>query len=146
MAIVDPYAPHPPHSPQLSTLSPIVAPASTVLFVAKSPPAGGRQGEAIHEAFLAQLPPANIPSDSHYIDLTVPNTIVVTSQPVKQHNAVVGGIMAARMKELGALGVVVSGRIRDLRELRALDLPVRRTFGNLNSLASMMKYYSDLQR
>ena len=37
--------------------------------------------------------------------------------------------MATRMQVLGALGVVVDGRVRDLRELRSLQFPVSRDFG-----------------
>lgn len=43
------------------------------------------------------------------------------SQPKEQVCAVVGGIMAARMRKLGARAVVVDGRVRDLAELRGLD-------------------------
>ena len=46
------------------------------------------------------------------------------SQPENQTCAVLGGIMATRMKIRGAEGVVVGGRVRDLRELRSLDFPV----------------------
>jgi regulator of RNase E activity RraA len=50
---------------------------------------------------------------------------VVISQPSGQTNAVLGGIMAVRMKVLGARGVVVDGRVRDLEELRGVGLSVR---------------------
>lgn len=44
----------------------------------------------------------------------MPGSIVVISQPHGQSCAVVGGIMAVRMKTKGVKGVVVSGRVRDL--------------------------------
>lgn len=46
-------------------------------------------------------------------------------QPPGQRCANLGGIMAARMKVLGVKGVVVSGRVRDLTELKQSGLQVR---------------------
>jgi regulator of RNase E activity RraA len=66
----------------------------------------------------------NIPSGVPYADLTTPQTILIISQPAGQSCAVVGGIMAARMKHLGALGIIVDGRVRDLSTLRDLNVPV----------------------
>ncbi|KAL3423641.1 DlpA domain-containing protein [Phlyctema vagabunda] len=90
----------------------VIAPASTVLFVPKNASDTSRYGSA------------NIPSGKHWVDLTKPGTIVVLSQPEGQKNAVLGGIMALRMKVLGAHGVIVSGRVRDMVELEATGLPV----------------------
>jgi regulator of RNase E activity RraA len=92
-----------------------IAPASTVLFTSKE----------AKEASI--LPPGNIPPGSHYVDLTVPDTIVVLNQPEGQKCAVLGGIMALRMKVLNAEGVVVHGRVRDVEELRSTGLPVSLT-------------------
>ena len=90
--------------PNTDPLPTIIAPAHTVLFISKSSSSPNT---------------ANIPSTSHYADLT-PSTssIVVISQPAGQRNAVLGGLVAARIKKLGAAGVVVDGRIRDLQEIR----------------------------
>lgn len=90
-----------------------VAPVSTVLFT--------RKGETSPEA---GRPEANIPKDAHWVDLAMPDTIAVLSQPQGQTNAVCGGILALRMKVLGVKGIVVDGRVRDLVELRSTDLPV----------------------
>jgi len=87
-----------------------IAPASTVLFVPLD----------CHSAHVTN----NIPQDTHYVDQTQKDTIVVLSQLKEQTCAVLGGIMATRMQVRGARGVVADGRIRDLRELRALDFPV----------------------
>lgn len=113
-----PFSPHGPSSPRLTAQPRLIGRASTVLFVPKdaSPDSNpthfrGRQA-------------SNIPPNTHYVDSTAPDTIVVMSQPAGQKCAVLGGIMALRMKTRGALGVVVGGRIRDLTELRALELPV----------------------
>ena len=50
---------------------------------------------------------------------------MVMKQPEGQKCAIIGGIMALRMKVLGARGVVANGRVRDLVELRETGLPVR---------------------
>jgi regulator of RNase E activity RraA len=89
----------------------LVAPASTVLFIPKN-----ESGSA--------YPPSNIPAGKHWVDLTQPGTIAILNQPEGQRNAVLGGIMALRMKKLSALGVVVYGRIRDIQELRDTELMV----------------------
>lgn len=90
-----------------------IAPVSTVVFAPKN-----------NSIDLSQYPAANIPTDKHWVDLTVPDSIVVISQPDGQNNAVLGGIMALRAQVLGARGVVVSGRVRDLEELEATRIPV----------------------
>ena len=90
-----------------------IAPASTVIFVSKS-------GDD-----ASDLPKANIPAGKHWVDLTQPETIVVMRQQPGQRCAILGGIMALRMKVLNARGVVVNGRVRDLAELRETGLPVR---------------------
>lgn len=87
-----------------------VAPVSTVLFAVK--------GDTPAE------PPTNIPGDSHWADLTEPDTVVIIKQPDGQKNAVCGGIMALRMRLRRAQGIVVAGRARDIDELRSIALPV----------------------
>jgi regulator of RNase E activity RraA len=89
----------------------LVAPASTVLFIPKNDS-------------RSALPPSNIPTGKHWVDLTQTGTIAILSQPEGQKNAVLGGIMALRMKKLSAIGVVVNGRIRDIEELKATELMV----------------------
>lgn len=90
----------------------LVAPASTVYFVAKT------------DVSVGAHPPSNIPAGQHWADLVTPSTIVIESQPSGQTNAVLGGIMALRMKTLGVRAAVVSGRVRDLDEVRGAGLPV----------------------
>jgi regulator of RNase E activity RraA len=90
----------------------LIAPASTVLFAPKS------------STDLSSYPEANVPTGKHYVDLTEPESIVVISQPKGQICAVLGGIMALRMKVLHAKGVVVHGRVRDIEELATTGLPV----------------------
>lgn len=50
--------------------------------------------------------------------------IVFISQPPPQVNAVYGGLMTLRAQALGAAGVVIDGRVRDLGEHRTLKFPV----------------------
>lgn len=90
----------------------LVASASTVLFIAKNKQRDG----------------GNIPEGKHWVDLTEAGTVVVMSQPEGQKNAVLGGIMASRMRQLNAYGVVVDGRIRDVDELQQTNLMVRQNF------------------
>ncbi|KAH6680337.1 ribonuclease E inhibitor RraA/Dimethylmenaquinone methyltransferase [Halenospora varia] len=102
------------HAPPPSSLKEniTIAPASTVIFAQKN-------GEGV-----SLLPPGNVPSGKHYVDLTEAGTIVVMSQPEGQKCAILGGIMALRMKVLNAQGVVVNGRVRDVVELASTGLPI----------------------
>lgn len=94
-----------------TSIAPVIAPVSTVLFAPKDPS-------------LQPSTPRNIPGDAHWVDLTHSGTFVVLQQPKGQTNAVCGGIMALRMKVLGAKGIVVAGRVRDVMELESTGLPV----------------------
>jgi regulator of RNase E activity RraA len=100
-------------SPSPSPSSITIAPASTVVFASKI---GGKLSDF--------YPDVNIPAGKHWVDLTEPETIVVMAQPEGQKCAVLGGIMALRMKVLNAKGVVVNGRVRDVVELGETGLPV----------------------
>jgi regulator of RNase E activity RraA len=64
------------------------------------------------------------PSGKYWCDWAEPGTISVLEQPTGQYCAVLGGIMATRMTYLGAKGVVVNGRVRDVAELHGLGLHV----------------------
>ncbi|KAM0331575.1 hypothetical protein ACHAQA_003254 [Verticillium albo-atrum] len=60
--------------PDAAQTSITIAPASTVLFVPKGT--------------TLESPPANIPRDAHWVDLTPPGTVVVIRQPDGQKNAI----------------------------------------------------------
>ncbi|RAH57309.1 DlpA domain protein [Aspergillus piperis CBS 112811] len=109
IADLTPYYP-PTQDPSSTTPPKLIAPASTLQFIPKSTPT-----PATSKA---------IPPSTHWSDLTTPSTILVISQPGDQHCAVVGGIMALRMKVRGVLGVVVDGRVRDRAELKASGLGI----------------------
>ncbi|KAI8910198.1 ribonuclease E inhibitor RraA/Dimethylmenaquinone methyltransferase [Gorgonomyces haynaldii] len=82
----------------------IVGPAYTVEFVLKTD---------------SQAPTTS----THHLDNAPKDSIVVIKAP-KAPNAVWGGLMTARAKQLQVKGVVVEGRFRDLEELESMDFPV----------------------
>ncbi|KAF3916644.1 hypothetical protein ABW20_dc0104653 [Dactylellina cionopaga] len=92
-----------------SSQKPIVAPAHTVTFAPKTP------SPVIHPS---------IPPSTHFADLTPPSTITIISQPPGQRNAVLGGLVAARIHKLNGLAIVVDGRVRDVAELESLGVNV----------------------
>lgn len=61
---------------------------------------------------------------SHFVDTATPGSIVVIDAPPQAKNAVWGGLMTAGAQARGAVGVIISGRCRDLAEHRAADFPV----------------------
>lgn len=67
---------------------------------------------------------SKIPEDKHWADVVPSGTILIQSQPNEQKNAVLGGIMAARLKFLGVSGIITHGRIRDVNELESIGLPI----------------------
>ncbi|KAI0085185.1 RraA-like protein [Irpex rosettiformis] len=60
----------------------------------------------------------------HFVDTTPSGSVVVVAAPPQVKNAVWGGLMTAGAQRRGALGVVISGRCRDLSEHRAANFPV----------------------
>ena len=94
----------------------IIARASTFKFIPKSSslPASETTPEDNH----------GFPAGTHWVDWAEPGTIAVIDQPDGQHCAVLGGIMAVRMKYMGVQGAVVNGRVRDLGEIMGCRLPV----------------------
>lgn len=108
-----------PFSPTIgrnTTHPKIIAPATTFKFIPKSssPPPDSTSTPEKH----------GFPPNTHWVDWAEPDTIAVIDQPQGQHCAVLGGIMAVRMKYLGVEGAVVNGRIRDLGEITGCELPV----------------------
>ncbi|KAE8144751.1 ribonuclease E inhibitor RraA/Dimethylmenaquinone methyltransferase [Aspergillus avenaceus] len=91
----------------------LIAPASTFKFIPKSSPDANPSD-----------PSHSFPPGTHWVDSAEPGTITVIEQPEGQHCAVLGGVMAVRMKYLGVMGALVNGRIRDLGEIRECRLPV----------------------
>lgn len=111
-SIVVPFAPSSPYVP--ISQPKIIAPASTLRFVDKLNQHGSLENENEN----------GIPQGTHWADITEPNTMLVIEQPLHQTCAAVGGIMATRMKVRGLSGCIVSGRVRDLGELKKSGLSV----------------------
>jgi len=88
------------------------------------------------------LPPSNLSNTGPYADYTEDDTIVVITQPPGQSCAVVGGIMAARMKYLGAKGIVVDGRVRDLVTLRETGVPIWSKGTSIIGAGAETKFYA----
>ncbi|KAF2733464.1 DlpA domain-containing protein [Polyplosphaeria fusca] len=101
------------HLPRTASL------ASTFLMLPKA--SGSFPGPATEPQ---DIPPSNVQPGTPFADYTEADTIVVISQPEGQTCAVVGGIMAARMKILGAQGIIVDGQVRDLVALNELEIPI----------------------
>ncbi|KAJ4295206.1 hypothetical protein N0V90_007216 [Kalmusia sp. IMI 367209] len=97
----------------------ILAPASTFLMAPKATPSFPNP-----IVLSKELAESNLTESGPYADYTERDTIVIIGQPPGQSCAVMGGIMAARMKHLGAQGVVVDGRVRDLVTLAETGLPI----------------------
>ncbi|KAF2798481.1 DlpA domain-containing protein [Melanomma pulvis-pyrius CBS 109.77] len=110
--------PHPASRPNIE-LRKTLGPASTFLFVPKATPSFPSPAP-----MLTDTPPSNVEDNTPFSDYTQGDTIVLVSQPAGQSCAVVGGIMGARMKVLGAQSIIVNGRVRDLEALGGLGLPV----------------------
>ncbi|KZS98685.1 RraA-like protein [Sistotremastrum niveocremeum HHB9708] len=79
-------------------------------------------------ALTVQMVPSSDPNapklDQHFVDLAQKDTIMVIAAPLHLKNAVWGGLMTAGAQARGVLGVVISGRCRDLTEHRAAGFPV----------------------
>ncbi|KAI0645915.1 RraA-like protein [Trametes meyenii] len=61
---------------------------------------------------------------AHFVDIAPEGSVVVVNAPHRLKNAVWGGLMTAGAQARGALGVIISGRCRDLAEHRAASFPV----------------------
>lgn len=66
--------------------------------------------------------------ERHFVDNNEEGGIMYIKQPPGLISACWGGLMSTRAKYLGAKGVVVDGRIRDVEEHREMGFPVRAAF------------------
>lgn len=62
--------------------------------------------------------------DQHFVDYNQPGSIMYIQQPKGLPSACWGGLMSTRAKYLGAQGVIVDGRIRDVPEHKEMGFPV----------------------
>lgn len=95
-----------------------VAPATTVLFVRRKPPFVSESDDSLENE--SSDIPSNLPPGAIYADLIAPGTIAVLSQPSGATTATMGGLMAMRISKIPAVGVLVDGRVRDVKQLREL--------------------------
>ncbi|KAJ5899653.1 hypothetical protein N7495_004397 [Penicillium taxi] len=107
------------------TAKKVAAPATTFKFLSKN---DSIPSIAIENPEKHGFPPGknwvDYTGDFAAVDPSKVGSIVVIEQPNGQYCAVTGGNMATRMKVLGIKATVVSGRVRDLRELQAAGLPI----------------------
>lgn len=85
----------------------IVAPVSTVLYIPKVPADRFPGPENIPTE-------SNIPRNKHWTECPSAGSVVLIQQPQGQRCALIGDLIAARLKLRGSLGVVAAGRIRDI--------------------------------
>lgn len=91
-----------------SGLNRIVAPVSTVVFVPRSHQAGSPSS-------IPSLPTqSNLSKDKHWTDCFPPGSIAIFQQPSEQIVALLGDIVATRLKVRGVVGAVIDGRARDI--------------------------------
>jgi regulator of RNase E activity RraA len=73
-----------------------------------------------HHSLNNSPPHSNIPKDKHWTECPAPGTVVLIQQPQGQICALIGDIIATRLKLRGILGVVAAGRIRDVAACAAI--------------------------
>lgn len=61
----------------------------------------------------------------HFADNNQPGKIMYIQQPKDMYSACFGGLMGTRAKYLGAAGIVIDGKFRDILEMQEMKLPVR---------------------
>ena len=74
---------------------------------------------------IRMVPASDVSSPTpkiHFADSIAPGSVVFVSQPKGLISACWGGLMSTRAKKLGAEGVVIDGRFRDIMEHRKLNL------------------------
>lgn len=59
---------------------------------------------------------------THFADAISKDAVVFVSQPKRYISACWGGLMSTRVRQLGAAGVVIDDRFRDIHEHRELGL------------------------
>ncbi|KAI0075748.1 RraA-like protein [Panus rudis PR-1116 ss-1] len=89
------------------------------------PPSNTRISGPAYTVQMVLASDTSAPKPAHHFVDTVPNgSVVVINAPPQVKNAVWGGLMTAGAQVRGALGVVISGRCRDLAEHRSANFPV----------------------
>ena len=63
-------------------------------------------------------------SPKHFADAAEAGKIMYIQQPKGMYSACFGGLMATRLTQLKAAGVIIDGRFRDVKEIQKIGLPV----------------------
>lgn len=91
-----------------------------------SPGSNGTVAKIFGPAYTVRMVPASdktSPSPArHFADAIPKDSVVFVSQPRGLISACWGGLMSTRAKKLGAAGVVIDGRFRDVAEHRELNV------------------------
>ncbi|KAL3456166.1 RraA-like protein [Aspergillus heterothallicus] len=94
----------------------------------RSPSPSTSTGLRIHgPAITVKMIETNSPGPTppiHFADANRKDAIMYIQQPKGLYSACWGGLMSTRAKALGAAGVVVDGRVRDVGEHREIGFPV----------------------
>ncbi|KIW75693.1 hypothetical protein Z517_10435 [Fonsecaea pedrosoi CBS 271.37] len=89
----------------------------------------------------------------HFVDCNEPGKIMYIQQPRGAYSACWGGLMSTRARHMGAAGVVIDGRMRDVREHRELGFPVfarttsilgSHTFTRASEINVPLQFHDDL--
>ncbi|KAI5123925.1 hypothetical protein M0805_006342 [Coniferiporia weirii] len=109
-----------PHGGHIPDVHRIAAPTASV--------GAGTAGRLCGPAYTVQMVLASDTDapklSKHFVDTAEHGSVIVINVPPEAKNAVWGGLMTAGAQARGALGVVVSGRVRDLAEQRELQFPL----------------------
>ncbi|GAA5834777.1 hypothetical protein JCM3766R1_003236 [Sporobolomyces carnicolor] len=89
---------------------------------------GDENRTVVGEAYTVEMVDAECADapklEGHFVDLATPDSVVFIRAPSYVKSASLGGLLATSLHRKGVRGVMISGRCRDLAELRALQLPV----------------------
>ena len=88
----------------------IAAPLSTAVLIPKA------WNESDPSVFPERIPSiSNIPTGSNWTEIVEPGSIMIVQQPKNHKSAIIGDIIATRLRHRGVSGVIVDGRIRDIK-------------------------------
>lgn len=80
-------------------------------------------------------------TSTHFADNNQSGKVMYIQQPKNMYSACFGGLMGTRATVLGAAGVVIDGRFRDLLEMQEMKLPVRFFLRSIFLLSDMRYFY-----
>ena len=84
-------------------------------------------GPAVTVKMIESRDQTAVKPGKHFADCNENGKIMFVQQPKGLYSACWGGLMSTRAKRLGAQGVVIDGRMRDVGEHREMGFPVSGT-------------------